>query len=207
VRLRLPVRHLVLASWPVEPAAIARAVPPGLRPAAVEGRHLVTIAALRFGAGRLGRLPVPPFSQLNVRTYVEHEGATAVFFLRSYVTVGGLGGIFFGAPFKPARIRVDPGRVESRSAGVSLAFRATGAAEPGELGFHELGLYEAGGLKAFVVERGPAAWSAAEPAGPVRADVLLSLGFEPAGEPALAYASDASFATELPSRDASRARR
>jgi len=207
VRLRLPVRDLLLASWPVPPADIERAAGAGLRPAAVDGRHLVSVVAVRFGAGRLGPLPVPPFSQLNVRTYVEHEGRTAVFFLRSYVTVGGLGGILFGAPFKAARIHVGRDRVEVPSAGVSLAFRLTGPTEPGELGHHEVGLYEAGGLRAFTVERGPAEWWAAEPTGPVRADVLLSLGFETAGEPTLVYASDASFATEVPSRSASRSRR
>ena len=207
MRLRLSVHDLVLASWPVDPAAIARAVSPGLRPGAVDGRHLVSVVALRFGAGRLGRLPVPPFSQLNVRTYVEHEGRTAVFFLRSYVTAGGLPGILFGAPFKPARIRVGPERVEVPSAGVSLAFRLAESVEPGELGEHELGLYEAAGLREFTVERGPAEWRAAEPTAPVRADVLLSLGLEPGGEPSFVYASGASFTTEVPSRSASRSRR
>lgn len=207
MRLRLPVHDLVLASWPADPAAIGRAVGPGLRPVAVDGRHLVSVVALRFGAGRLGVLPVPPFSQLNVRTYVERGGRTAVFFLRSYVTTGGLAGILFGAPFKPARIRIGPERVEAPSAGVSLAFRLTEPVEPGELGEHELGLYEAGGLREFTVERGPAEWRAAEPTAPARADVLLSLGLEPAGEPSLVYASGASFATEVPSRSASRSRR
>ena len=60
VRLRLAVHDLVLASWPVDPTAIRRAVGAGLRPAAVDGRHLVSVVALRFGAGRLGRLPVLP---------------------------------------------------------------------------------------------------------------------------------------------------
>jgi hypothetical protein len=207
VRLRLSVHDLVLASWPVDPAAIGRAVGPGLPPATVDGRHLVSVAALRFGAGRLGHLPAPPFSQLNVRTYVEYGGWTAVFFLRSYVTSGGLPGILFGAPFKPARISVGPDRVEAPAAGVSLAFRLTDPFVPGELGEHELGLYEAGGLREFAVERGPAEWSAAEPTAPARADVLVSLGLEPAGEPSIVYASGASFSTELPSRSASRSRR
>jgi len=207
VHLRLPVKDLLLTSWPVPPAEIGRAVGAGLRPARVDERHLVSVVALRFGAGRLGALPVPPFSQLNVRTYVEHEGRTAVFFLRSYVTAGGLGGILFGAPFKAARIRLARDRVEAPSAGVSLAFRLTGPTEPGELGRHEVGLYEAGGLREFTVERGPADWWTAEPTAPVRADVLLSLGFETAGEPTLVYASGASFATEVPSRAASRSRR
>jgi Uncharacterized conserved protein (COG2071) len=207
VRLRLSVHDLVLASWPVDPAAIARAVGPGLRPAAVDGRHLVSVVALRFGAGRLGHVPVPPFSQLNVRTYVEHEGWTAVFFLRSYVTAGGVPGILFGAPFKPARIRVGPDRVEAPAAGVSLAFRLTDPVEPGELAEHEVGLFEAGGLREFTVERGPAEWRGADPTEAVRAYVLLSLGLEPAGEPSIVYASGASFSTELPSRSASRSRR
>jgi hypothetical protein len=207
MRLELSVRDLVAASWPVEPDAVRHAVGNGLEPALVDGRHLVSVVGLRLGGGRLGRVPVPPFSQLNVRTYVEWEGAPAVFFLRSYVTAGGLPGILLGAPFRAARIRVRPDRVHAPAAGVELAFRLGGPAEPGEVGGHETGLYEAGGLRCFRVERGPADWRAAEPLGPVRADALVALGFDVAGPPSVVYASGASFSTELPSSSASRSAR
>ena len=130
-----------------------------------------------------------------------------MFFLRSYVTAGGSPGS--SSARRSSRPGSASGRSGSRrpSAGVSLAFRLAGPVEPGELGEHELGLYEAGGLREFTVERGPAEWRAAEPTAPARADVLFSLGLEPAGEPSLVYASGASFATEVPSRAASRSRR
>ena len=85
------------------------AVGNGLEPALVDGRHLVSIVGLRFGGGRLGRLPVPRFTQLNVRTYVEWEGRTAVFFLRSYATRRGPAG-------DPLR-RAVPSRADPRPAG------------------------------------------------------------------------------------------
>lgn len=200
MRLSLKVEELLLASWPVTPAAVARVLPRSLEPATANGEHLVSIVALRFGGGRIGRLPVPPFSQVNVRTYVEHEGEEAVFFLRSYVTLPALAGMLFAAPFRPARLRLRPGLVASPAAGVSIPYRLTGPADPGELGHHELGLFESRGLRAFRVERGPAEWNGAEPAGPIRADVLLALGFETRGEPALFHADQASFETELPPR-------
>jgi hypothetical protein len=102
---------------------------------------------------------------------------------------------------------VRPDAVRAPSVGVDLAFRLGGTAQPGELGGHETGLFEAGGLKTFRVERGPAEWRAAEPVEPVRADVLLALGFEVAGPPSVFYAAGASFSTEVPSRSASRAAR
>jgi uncharacterized protein YqjF (DUF2071 family) len=74
VRLSLTVPELVVASWKTDRESVVRAVHPGLEPATVAGDHLVSVVALRVGGGRLARLPLPPFSQLNVRTYVTFEG-------------------------------------------------------------------------------------------------------------------------------------
>jgi hypothetical protein len=200
VRLALRVDELLLASWKAERETIARALPPALTPAPANGEHLVSLVALRFGGGHAGAAPVPPFSQLNVRTYVEFEGERAVFFLRSYVTLAALGGVAFGAPFRPARLHLRQGHFEAPAAGVSLPYRVTGPSDPGELGHHELGLFLSRGLRAFRVERGPAAWSRAEATGPVRADVLLALGFELEGEPSLFHSDEATFETDLPPR-------
>ena len=200
MRLRLSVRQLVVASWPVAPEAVRRAVPAGLEPAPVDGECLASVVAVRFAGGRLGRVPVPPFSQLNLRTYVKADGEPAVLFLRSYVTPGGLPGILLGAPFRAARIRVREGSVRAPAAGVSLAFRVGGEADPGELGRHELGLYEAAGLKRFRVERGPAEWRSAEPAGEPRADGLFALGLDVAGPPRIAVAGETWFETDVPPR-------
>lgn len=196
------VRDLLLASWETDAERVAGTLPPRLEPATVDGRHLVTIAALRYSGGRLGRLPVPPFSQLNVRVYVEWKGEPAVFFLAARVTVPGMAGALLGAPYRPARLRVRTGNVRAAGLGISVPYvrRGAGGTGPGALGSHELGIFEAAGLRAFRIQRGPAEWEDAEPSGPVRVDPLLALGFELRGPPNLHYAERASFEAELPAR-------
>jgi uncharacterized protein YqjF (DUF2071 family) len=195
-------RDLMLASWETEAEQVVRALPPGLEPAEVDGRHLVTLAALRYQGGRLGRLPVPPFSQLNVRVYVEWKEEPAVVFLMARVTPPGMGGALFGAPYRPARLRVRQGSVQAPGLGVSVPYRrrGQGGSGPGALARHELGIFEAAGLRAFRIRRGRAEWEDAEPAGPVRADPLLALGFDLSSPPKLLYAERASFEAELPPR-------
>ena len=188
----------MLASWETDGEQVARTLPPGLEPATVDGRHLVTIAALRWAGGRLGRAPIPRFTQLNVRVYAKHGGEVAVVFLALRVTLLGMGGALFGFPVRPARARVREGLVEAPGFGVSLRYERRGAAEPSELGSHELGLVEAAGLRALRVQRGEAEWERAEAVGPVRAEPLLALGFAVEGPPELRYAARASFQAELP---------
>jgi hypothetical protein len=199
MRLHLDLRHLLLASWPVDPRAIGRALPPGLEPVTVDGESIVSLVTFRCEGGRVGRLPVLPFSQLNIRLYLEHDGESAVFFLRSLVTAGGLGGFFLGAPYRLAWIRVRPGEASAPGVGVRIRYRVGHAeATPGLLGRHELGIFEERGLKSFRVRRGPAEWRHAEPLEPPRIDLLAALGFDVHGDPRLVYAAEASFDTEVP---------
>jgi uncharacterized protein YqjF (DUF2071 family) len=198
VRLILGVGELVIASWGTDADSVARAVYPGLEPVEIGGRHRVSIAALRFTGGRLGVVPVAPFSQLNVRAYVRYEGRPAVYFLRSYVSLGGLAGAFFGAPFRAARIRMRRGRVDVPAGGFSLAYDLGQRADAGELGAHEVALFEAAGLRAIRIERRGAEWRRATTVGASRADVLLALGFALEGEPDLAHAEGGSFALDVP---------
>jgi uncharacterized protein YqjF (DUF2071 family) len=200
VRLSLRVRDLLLASWVTDPELVARTLPHGLEPEPVDGRHLVTIAVLRYTGGRLGPVPVPPFSQLNVRTYVRHERDPAVFFLMTRVTPGGMGGALLGAPYRPTRLRIGPGTVNAPGLGVSLAYVPGEPAEADALTAHEVGLYEAAGLRVFRIRRGPAEWRRADPVGRVRADPLLALGFDVSAPPELLYAESATFDAELPPR-------
>jgi hypothetical protein len=200
VLLRVDVRDLVIASWPTSEEAVARTLPSGLAPAEVAGRHLVSVVALRYGRGRLGLLPVPSFSQLNLRVYVTWRDEPAVFFLAARVTPPGLGGILFGAPYRPARLRFRAGLAEAPGLGLSLPYRIEGAGDPGPLGAHELGVFEAAGLRAFRIRRGEARWQRAVPDGPVRADLLTAHGFDVSGEPELYYAERASFEAEVPPR-------
>jgi hypothetical protein len=200
VLLRHRVRDLVLASWEADPDRVARILPRPLEPATVDGRHLVTVAALRWEGGRLGKLPVPGFSQVNVRVYARHRETTAVVFLALRVTPLGLGGAVFGFPVRPVRARVREGVVSAKGLGVELRYERRGPAEPSELGSHELGLFEAAGLREFKIRRGEAAWERAEAIAPARAEPLLALGFPLEGPPTLLYAARASFEAELPPR-------
>jgi uncharacterized protein YqjF (DUF2071 family) len=200
VLLSLRVRDLLLASWEADPAQVTRTLPSGLGPATVDDRALVSLAAFRYAGGRLGPVPVPAFSQLNARVYVMHEGEPAVFFLAARVTWPGMGGALLGAPFRPARIRVRRGAVAAPGLGVSLAYEVKQQAEPSELTHHRVGLFEAAGVRAFRVGRSAADWRRAEPRGEAHADLLVALGFELAGPPALLYAPRAEFRTELPPR-------
>jgi hypothetical protein len=198
VRVTLRVRDLLIASWPVERRAVERALPEELQPADVDGRPLVSLVSFRVEGGRVGRLPVLPFSQLNARTYTTWQGEPAVFFLASRVTVFGLAGQALGAPFQLSRIRVRSGLVRAPALGLSLGYRTGEPAEVGSLGRHELGLFDSGGLRAIRIERGVADWRKAEPAEPVRADLLLALGFEPRGEPELLHCARTGFELEAP---------
>ncbi len=198
--LRHRVRDLLLASWETDADRVARVLPGGLEPATVDGRHLVTIAALRWDGGRLGLVPVPRFTQVNLRVYARHRGETAVVFLALRVSLLGMGGALFGFPVRPVRARVREGSVRAKGFGVELLYERRGPAPIGELGSHELGLFEAAGLRELRVRRGEASWERAEVAGPVRADPLQALGFAVAGPPELLYAPHASFEAELPAR-------
>ena len=200
VRIRLDVHDLLLASWEADREAVARVTPPGVEPAEVDGRHLVSLVSFRVRGGRAGRLPVLPFSQLNVRTYVIWKDEPAVLFLASRVTIGGVAGLALGAPYKSARLRLRPGEARAPGLGLRLRYRPQGEADPGELGRHELGLFEDRGLKSIRIRRGPAEWLGAELLEPARADLLLAYGFPPRGDPDLLYAPRASFETEPPEK-------
>jgi hypothetical protein len=198
VQATLRVRDLVIASWETSRASVRNVLPPGLQPTEVDGRLLVSIVAFHVQGGRLGRLPILRFAQLNVRTYVNWRKEPAVFFVGTRVTTGGVPGRVLGAPYRQARLRVREGSVRAEGLGVSLQFRVAGPADPGPLGRHELGLFENNGLRAFRIQRGDAQWRRGEAIEPARGDFLVALGFEPRGEPELLYAPQASFETEVP---------
>lgn len=185
----------MLASWEIGREEVERVAPPGSEPAAVDGRHLVSLVSFRVRRGRAGRLPVAPFAQVNVRTYVTWKDESAVLFLASRVTTGGLPGVVLGAPYRAARVRVRAGELRAPGLGVDIRYRPGGPADPGELGRHELGIFESGGLKGFRIVRGPAEWHEAEILQPARAHVLLGYGFSPRGEPALVYTPETTFET------------
>jgi hypothetical protein len=198
VLLSLAVRDLLIASWETNEKAVARVLPSGFEPAEVDGQHLVSIVTYRVENGRLGRLPVPRFSQLNVRVYTRLESEPAVFFISARVTPFGMGGAFFGAPYRPARLRFRRGRADAPGLGMSIRYLTAGPGYPQALGGHELGIFEAAGLRTFRIQRGEALWEDAVPTEPARAELLLALGFDVRDDPALLYAERASFEAQLP---------
>jgi hypothetical protein len=204
VLLSLAVRDLLIASWETEPKAVAHRLPPGFEPIEVDGKHLVSIVTYRVENGRLGRLPVPSFSQLNVRLYTHVKDEPAVFFVSARVTPFGLGGALFGAPFRPARLRFRRGRADAPGLGFSIRYVTAGPGHPQALGGHELGIFEAAGLRSFRIQRGEALWEDAVATEPATADVLLALGFDVHADPALLYAERASFDATLPPRKRAR---
>jgi hypothetical protein len=196
MRIRLDVENLLIASWKTTREAVERVTPPGMQPAEVDGRHVVSVVSFRVRRGRVGRSPILPFSQLNVRTYVTWKDEPAVLFLASRVTPGGLPGLLFGAPYRSARLRVKPGRLRAPGLGVDIRYRPDDPVDPGELGRHELGIFESGDLKAIRIRRGNAEWQSAVLTAPATAHALLGYGFSPVGEPKLVYTAKTSFETE-----------
>jgi Uncharacterized conserved protein (COG2071) len=198
VLLSLAVRDLLIASWETNEDAVARVLPPGFRPAEIDGKHLISIVTYRVENGRVGRLPVPRFSQLNVRVYTRYEDEPAVFFVSARVTLFGMGGALFGAPYRPARLRFRRGRADAPGLGMSIRYLTGGPGYPRALGGHELGIFEAAGLRTFRIRRGEALWEDAVPTEPARVELLLALGFDIRDDPALLYAERASFEADLP---------
>lgn len=196
--LSLAVRHLLIASWETNPEAVRRVLPAGFEPVQVDGKHLVSIVTYRVENGRAGRLPVPRFSQMNIRVYTRYESEPAVFFVSARVTPLGMGGALFGAPYRPARLRFHRGRADAPGLGLSIRYIPAGPGYPQALGGHELGIFEAAGLRTFRIRRGEALWEDAVPTIPARADLLLALGFDVRDDPALLYAERASFEADLP---------
>ncbi len=200
MRLSLAVRRLLVATWEVDAKSAAHALPVGVEPARVDGKHLVSLFVLRVQRSRVRRLPVPGFSQLNVGTYVRFRGEPAVFFLLGRVTPGGLGAVALGLPYAPARLGFEEGAVDAPGIGVSIRYDEDQPAEPGPVERAELGLVEMGTLRAFRIRHADVSWARARLVDEPRLDVLLALGFDLEAPISLLYAREALFEVELPAR-------
>jgi uncharacterized protein YqjF (DUF2071 family) len=75
--LAVTARDVLFAHWPVDPAAVERAVPDGLSVATRDGSAWLTVVVLEMTGVELGpvRPPTRPFAQINLRTYVERSPA------------------------------------------------------------------------------------------------------------------------------------
>jgi hypothetical protein len=192
VRVSFRTRDLVVVSWPIAREDAERLLPRSLEPSEVDGRYLISVVAMRH-EGKLR------YGQINIRTYVDHAGEQAVYFLVTRVTVPGLVGVLMGAPFAPSRISVARGSVDAPGLGVTFRYEVGEETDPGPVGTHELGIYGKSRLKAFRIRRGPAVWRRATLDEPVRVDPLVVYGLEPEARGADAFYADAA-RLELESR-------
>jgi hypothetical protein len=140
------------------------------------------------------------YGQINIRTYVEHEGEQGVYFLVTRVTVPGLVGVLMGAPFAPSRISVARGSIEAPGLGISMRYEVGEEADPGPVGRHELGIYGRSRLKTIRIGREPAVWHRAALAEPVRVDPLVVYGLDVGADADVVYCDAAVLELEGRSR-------
>ena len=199
--LALGIRDLVLVTWETDRRELVRALPSGLRPAAVDGSYVVSLVALRAEPAPLGPIPLPAFSQLKVATYVDHD-EPAVFFLSARVTPTAAASALLGLPYRAGRVRVSSGAVDAPGVGVSLRYRVSGPGTPAPIERSDLGMVAVdGALREFRVRAGEITWEEGALAAEPRLDLLLALGFAAGGPPAsLLYAERFGLDVELPAR-------
>lgn len=109
VALHLGLRHVLFASWRVEPAAVEPRLPAGLAVDVLDGAAWLSVVAFVAVDVRPARLPVPGLAvpQVNLRTYVRRGDDPGVHFLSldagsaASVLVGRL---LRGLPYHYARI-------------------------------------------------------------------------------------------------------
>lgn len=201
----LTAADLLVVTWAVPPAAARRDLPAGVELALTEeGAALVSLVGFRARDVRLGGRPVPGWTQLAVRTYVRHADEDGVFFFLQRAGLLGLGGVLFGVPVRPARIRVSAGVLDAPGLGVAVRYRRSAeradapVAGGMPIGAQQVAFYVSAGLRRLASPHVPFAWQAAELVEPPRVDPVLALGFD-AGEPVSVLAVErGGFRFELP---------
>lgn len=81
--------ELVMAAWDVPELVLRPYVPAGLELDRWQGRCFVNLVALRFAAVRFPPVPfptLPPFAQVNLRTFVRDRDRAGVVFIRLLVS-------------------------------------------------------------------------------------------------------------------------
>jgi hypothetical protein len=102
---------LLFAHWSVEREVIRRLVPPELELDTFEGRCWVAVVPFRMRTVRFAGCPpvsgTSAFAEVNVRTYVKHDGRSGVFFLSldaSNPIAVAIGRRMYGLPYLRAEI-------------------------------------------------------------------------------------------------------
>ncbi len=152
--------NLLFAHWPVENAILHPLIPAGLELDTFEGQAWLGIVPFRLSHVRLNGLPRVPlvsyFSEINVRTYVLHDGIPGVFFLsmdtdNRFTTA--LARPWFHLPYYNARVRM---RVSAsvyfssqRTARYASPATFCGCYNPSSAVYHS----EPGSLESWLTER------------------------------------------------------
>jgi uncharacterized protein YqjF (DUF2071 family) len=190
--LRITARDVLFVHWPVPERVVRPRVPDALSVRTVDGTAWLSVVALQGVETKLGPAPgfVPPFDQVNLRTYVDYEGDPGVYFLSLDAgnrLAAEAGRRVWGLPFHAARIdttahddrftiqstrRDGDGRFAAR-------YRPTGdpfQAEPGSLAAELIERHryyltdDAGHLLAGEIERDP--WTLYDAEATVRTNTL-----------------------------------
>lgn len=206
----LSLCDLMLATWDVEPRQVRHALPAGFEPISDGGRSFVSVVGFCATNVRLGRLSVPSYSGVNVRTYVrDRGGAPAIFVLQSRVTPPGMGALLLGVPVRTTVIKVRRGVVSAAGMGVSAQYEIQDGppelppVEPA-IGEFDLAYWKAAGVRRLATRHQPSGWQKAELREASRFDPVLALGFDVKQPRWLHYAERADFLLELPPRKISR---
>jgi hypothetical protein len=227
-------RDVLFAHWPVDPDALATVLPEPLSVQSFDGSARVSALALENASVAPGRGRLPgverPFPQLNVRTYVTHDGEPGVYFLALYSgrrTAAAAGRRGFGLPFEPARMRLarrGDDVVASRREGDPPAifqarYRPTGDPSPADPGTVEefcverfryfvpgperprLGIGAGAGLLVGEITHEP--WQLQPVTATIRTNTLFEAAGLPAptGDPVLGYSPGFEMGVEAPATE------
>ena len=218
--------RLLFAHWPVESRGLRRLLPPAVEPDEYGGAAWVAIVAFVMtgtrAAKRVAFRNLPPIPELNVRTYVRHEGVPGVWFLsldtNSPLFVS-MGRALYGLRYRLARMAAvaDGDRVHYVSSAGDAAFASShgpcGGAAPAAPGSLEHFLFERyrlfaerrGRLITAVVAHRP--W----PLQPAEAEIRLNRMAPPGvvldGQPLLHFCRGVDAAISTPARMPAEGRR
>ncbi len=155
--LALSWRRVGFAHWDLSPGTVAERLPPGLTVDTFDGRAWVGVVALEITGAGVGLSGGDGFAELNLRTYVTHDGDPGVYFFSLDAADSlavDVARSAYGLPYYRAEARVRP-----RGGGIRFDHRrshpgaapARFAATYGPDG--ERSSTDPGSLEAFLVER------------------------------------------------------
>ena len=199
-----------MATWQTGLGQVKRSLPAGFEPLALDGQGLVSVVGFCAREVKLGVVPAPPYSGINLRTYVrDRDGTPAIFILQSRVTPPGMGALLLGLPVRATAITARAGSLVARGMGISFRYelgRADAELPPLEpaIGELEVAYWKAAGIRRLSTRHAPVSWRGATPTEPSTLDPVLAHGFDVQQPRWLHYAERVEFELTLPPQKISR---